>query len=459
MKKLICLLLAVLMLCGLTVTASAADAETAEFAPVLRFVLASDTHILGDNDSEEQRIQKMMELAYKEAERDKSYQTIDALLIAGDLTNDGVKDEFERFWGAVSASLKGETRFLGVVAKNHDGYEMGRSELRGYYEQLTGNDADFHVVIGGYHFIGLSVSANKSKHYDKDQLKWLDSQLAEATADDAEKPVFVMHHEHVRNTVYGSSSFDGWGVKFFTDILKNYPQVVDVSGHSHYPINHPGSIWQGAFTALGTGAVYYSEFTIDKARCYHPADAYETSTFRIVELDAQNNMRLRGYDVLAGEQICEDILANPAKADNRDYAPDKREAASLAPAFGDTAEITAEKEFGKLTVTVPAAASQDGMPVVLYRAELKTKSGKSWDKVWTLPPYYRAAQSTSASLEFTDLPAGEYIVCVTAENAYGKASEPLELTVTVDGSKGWKAAGTRIAHAFGKIKDFFANLF
>lgn len=459
MKKLICLLLAVLMLCGLTVTASAADAETAEFVPVLRFVLASDTHILGDNDSEEQRIQKMMELAYKEAERDKSYQTIDALLIAGDLTNDGVKDEFERFWGAVSASLKGETRFLGVVAKNHDGYEMGRSELRGYYEQLTGNDADFHVVIGGYHFIGLSVSANASKHYDKDQLKWLDEQLAEATAADAEKPVFVMHHEHVRNTVYGSSSFDGWGVKYFTDILKNYPQVVDVSGHSHYPINHPGSIWQGAFTALGTGAVYYSEFTIDKARCYHPADAYKTSTFRIVELDAQNNMRLRGYDVLAGEQICEDILPNPAKAENRDYAPDKREAASLAPAFGDTAEITAEKEFGKLTVTVPAAASQDGMPVVLYRAELKTKSGKSCDKVWALPPYYRAAKSTSATLEFTDLPAGEYTVFVTAENAYGKASEPLELTVTVDGSKGLKAAGTRIAHAFGKIKDFFANLF
>ena len=110
MKKLICLLLAVLMLCGLTVTASAADAETAEFVPVLRFVLASDTHILEDNDSEEQRIRKMMELAYKEAERDKSYQTIDALLIAGDLTNDGVKDEFERFWwGRQRVAERGNT--------------------------------------------------------------------------------------------------------------------------------------------------------------------------------------------------------------------------------------------------------------------------------------------------------------------------------------------------------------
>ena len=45
----------------------------------------------------------------------------------------------------------------------------------------------------------------------------------------------------------------------FAEILKNYPQVVDFSGHSHVPINDPRSIHQKHFTALGTGSLSYFE--------------------------------------------------------------------------------------------------------------------------------------------------------------------------------------------------------
>lgn len=459
MKRFICSVLVILLLCSISFTAFAKESEETDFVPVLRFVLASDTHILGDNDSEEQRIQKMMELAYKEAESDKLYKKVDALLIAGDLTNDGTKDEFDRFWNAVSSSMHDETMFLGVVAKNHDGYEMERSELRGYYEQLTGNEADFHVVINGFHFIGVSVSEKKSKHYDKKQLQWLEEQLDEAVAEDGNKPVFVMHHEHPRDTVYGSSFFDGWGVTHFNKLLKKHPQAVDVSGHSHYPLNDPRSIWQGEFTALGTGAIYYSEFTIDSTRCYHPDDSKETSTFRIIELDKDGNMHLRGYDVLEGKRLCEDIIPNPAKSENREYTPEKRAEASKAPAFDETAELTVEADYGELAVNIPAASSQDNMPIVLYRAKIKNKRGRTVDKAWALPAYYRAVESPPVSIEFTDLSAGEYTVLVTAENAYEKESEPIELSVTVDGDKGVKAFGKRVSHGFNKIKDFFVNLF
>ena len=207
MKKIVSVLLALIILCLSVGTLTFAKDTDSSFVPVMRFVAASDTHVRSDGDTNEQRICKMMELAYGIADADPVYNKVDALVIAGDLTNDGTKDEFDKFGAAVKGSLRDETQFLGVVAKNHDGYEMKRTELRDYFKNLMGIDADFHTVIGGYHFIGISASENDAEHYDSGQKKWLKQQLDIATAEDPEKPVFVIHHEHVRGTVYGSSLY------------------------------------------------------------------------------------------------------------------------------------------------------------------------------------------------------------------------------------------------------------
>ena len=458
MKKLLCCLLCCLLLIGCAAPAFAASADE-DFTPVIRFVACSDTHISDSNDTNEHRIQAMMELAYGIADSDPNYTALDALLIAGDLTNDGTKTEFDRFWAAVSGALREGTQFLGVVAKNHDGYEMKRAELRAYYNALTTNDADFHTVINGYHFIGLSASENDAAHYDAGQLSWLKEQLDAATAEDPQKPVFFMHHEHVRGTVYGSSQYDGWGITKFTSILNQYPQVVDFSGHSHYPLNDPRSIWQGNFTAVGTGAITYSEFTIDLYRAYHPADSRATANCWIVELDAASNMRLRGYDVNEGVLLCEEVLKNPADPANRDYTPAKREAASKPPVFDDSAALTLEPGFGTCTVTAPAAQSEDGLPVVLYRVNVKDSLGMTVAKTWILPGYYRAIPQETVSETLTDLPAGEYTVSVVAENAYGMQSAPLQASVKVDGETGIRGLFVRISALFNAIKEFFVRLF
>ena len=85
---------------------------------------------------------------------------------------------------------------------------------------------------------------------------WAKEELKKAAEDDPTKPIFVQQHYHITNTVYGS---DLWGTDVFTSILNKYPQVIDFSGHSHYPINDPRSIWQGRFTALGCGTLAYFE--------------------------------------------------------------------------------------------------------------------------------------------------------------------------------------------------------
>ena len=406
-----------------------AAAQDTAFKPVLRFIASSDTHVRDDSDMTVDRIGKMLDLGYAAAASDPSYGKLDALLIAGDLTNDGTETEFVKFRDAVFGSLRDGTRFLGVVAKNHDGYKMRRAKMRDVYETLTGNDADFHVVIGGYHFIGLSASKNDLAHYDAGQLIWLKKQLDAAVADDPDKPVFVMHHEHVMNTVYGSTAYEMWGVPYFTAILRQYPQVVDFSGHSHYPLNDPRSIWQGEFTAIGTGAIYYADFCIGAARSYDVDDEYDVSTCWIVEVDAANRIRLVGMDVLAGEALCEYVLDNPADPANRDYTPAKRKASSAAPVFPAGSALTVREDGDKRILAIPAAQPTDGMPVVLYRVTVQNKHGVTVNRDWTLPKYYYVNDQDTIEHTLRGVPAGKYTVRVVAETAYGVQSEALETEV------------------------------
>ena len=450
-----------LLLCGTVcfgLPTTAAAAEDA-FVPVLRFVASSDTHVTGDGDVRTQRIGKMLEKAYAVAESDATYNALDAVLVVGDLTEDGTPAQFDAFGRAFESGLQDDTKLLAVVAKNHDGYNQSRGDIRATCAALTGNDADFHVVLNGYHFIGLSASANKALHYDAGQLTWLNKQIAAAVKEGPNKPVFVMHHEPTVETTYGSRIYDGWGVPYFGALLRKYPQVVEICGHSHYPLNDPRSVWQGAYTAINTGAIKNSEFTVDEIRSYHPADYYDVASYWIAEVNAQNDLHLCGMDANAGEILCEYILKNPADKTNRDLTPAKRKAASKAPAFPDGTALTVEPTEGGCRVTVPAAQSTDEMPVILYRICAKDALGGPVAKSWTLAPYYRADGADEIVLELQNLADGTYTVCVTAENAYGKQSSPLQTTVSVEGKTGFDHLLDLIRQFFADVKDFFVHLF
>lgn len=394
------------------------------FEPVLRFVIASDTHIEMIGDARCHRIQKILKLAYSDAKQSKTYQKLDAAIFAGDLTDDGRYDEFIGFRSAVdSVRKKDETQFLAVVAKSHDGNTLSKKSLS-VYESLSGSDSDFHVVINGFHFIGLSASKTQGDHYSEYQRDWLREQLNEAAAADPSKPIFVTHHEHVKDTVYGSSDVDGWGIDYFKDIFEQYPQIIHFSGHSHYPLNDPRSIWQGAFTAVGTGAVYYAELTVDGENCVHPTHYRSIAQAWIVEVNAQNEVRLRGFDALSGELLCKYTLHDVANARAREYTPEQELAASSAPAFASDASVSVRKKIGgKISVTVPAAESTDGSIIFMYRLKVTDKDGKIVDEQKLVNDYWLA--NSYKTIRFTTDAESGCTVSVIAENAFGMESEPL----------------------------------
>ena len=402
-----------------------------EFLPVFRFVICSDSHIEGVGAPGYLRLKKMVDFSIAYACENDNYNKIDTFIIAGDITNKGKKEEFHAFKEIYDyAKEKGE-KFLCTVAKGHDSITMKKKSLA-YYKSLTNQETDFHRVIGGYHFIGLSTCKSlPHKHYSPFQKMWLKKELKKAVSDTHDKPVFLIHHEHVKNTVYGSSDFDGWGNRFFTGVFNKYPNVVDFSGHSHYPVNDPRSVWQNEFTAIGTGSLKYTELTVDDERKVHPPTCEICSNFLIVEADKDSNLRIIGIDCLAGEILCEYYLKNPADKNNREYTKEKQLSRAKAPTFSNDAEITLTEKDGVYSAEYPKAQSTDGTPVFIYRFYLYDEKGNTVTAGKTLPSYYLHKVEDTYTASLGKLSKGKYTLKIFAENAYGMKSEPIEKTIKI----------------------------
>lgn len=396
-----------------------APKDTGDFSSVMRFVVTSDSHITTIGDFQSTRLEKMIKMGYKIAEKDEEYNKLDAVLVAGDITDMGTKIAFGSIKAATKPVLKGDTQFLATVSTSHDDRSLGKESLA-LYEEIMGQETDFHRVINGFHFIGVSASKTEGEHYSEYQKEWLTEQLDTAVADDPSKPIFVIQHEHISNTVYGSSDFEGWGMPDFNDILKNYPQVIDFSGHSHYPINDPRSVWQGEYTALGTGGLYYTELTVDDIKTYHPSDYRFVSTFWVVEVDADNRIRLRAVDLGAKEYLCEYILESPA---DRNYTPEQQMKRSKPPVFENDASI---RVIGD-KVIFDAAESADGMPIFIYRAFAVDAEGNRTPVGKAVAGYYRYNVPDTVKIALENLPEGDYTLEVVAENCYSIQSEPLKI--------------------------------
>ena len=401
-----------------------------EFVPVFRFVICSDSHIEGIGSPGYYRLKEVIDYSLSFAEKDQNYNKIDRFFIAGDITNRGTKKEFDAFKELYDYALQRGADFLCTVAKGHDSIAMKKKSLE-YYKFLTGQETDFHKVIGGYHFIGLSTCNRNNKYYSLSQKLWLKRELKAAAMATPDKPIFVLHHEHVKNTVYGSSDFDGWGNRFFSGVFEKYPNVVDFSGHSHYPVNDPRSVWQKEFTAVGTGSLKYVELTVDNDRKVHPDFFDSCANFLIVEADERSNLRIYGVDCMEEKILCEYYLKNPADSSNREYTKEKQLARSVAPAFADGTEITVEENSSIYVVSYPPAVCADGGPVFIYRVYIEDAKGNTVKSEKYVPTYYLYGEDEDIRICIGMLSKGKYRIKVIAENAYGMKSEHIEKTLEI----------------------------
>ncbi len=398
-----------------------------DFVPVMRFLAASDTHIETLGDIGCRRVSAMLKTAYAISDADQDYQKLDAVVFSGDITDNGKKESFKAFAATTEEGLREGTERLAIIAKAHDSYKYSYKS-RDVFTETTGQEPDFHRVIGGFHFIGISRSDTR-KHYSEAQINWLDENIAAAVKENPQRPVFVFQHEHVRDTVYGSSETDGWGLDVFTDVLKKYPQAVHISGHSHFPANDPRAIWQGEFTAINDGGLSYFELAVDGKNGQYPDERERMTQALIIEIDADNRVLVKVLDVDAGKIMREFLIDNIAEEHKTKFSFEARRENSSAPLFPDVATLSYKKDGLKHYITVPQATVTEDNEVFVYRITVLNEKGKAVHEDWVFSDYFFADKPESITFDGFITLSKSFTVKVCAEDVWGNKSEPLEMKI------------------------------
>lgn len=249
-KSILAILSAVSMaFAGLSGSAADQPIDTKKENASFCATLISDVHI----DYREAIFQGLL---YKGLSGLSSAQTpVDAVVVAGDLTNYGDKKSMERFYKILTdATPKGTELF--TATGNHDiGHVrdsgLTQDEARENFCELTNKylktDIDkiyYSKEICGYKFIALSDEAQKSWDHPEisdAQLAFLDSELAEGTKDG--KPVFVVCHWPINGTNGQETVWDDGGMDDCSDAVKTVLEkysgknIFYISGHLHEGIS------------------------------------------------------------------------------------------------------------------------------------------------------------------------------------------------------------------------------
>ena len=201
-------------------------------------------------------------------------ENVDVIVYAGDSVHAGTEYSFNLFksiWEQYFPFNDANSPILNIILGNHDYYPKNPdypnhedderddpAVLQERFEKYYGEKPFSHKVINGIHFINWS-SENSSSDKSNTNVAWAKEQIEIALKDDPtgnSKPIFVTTHLGPIWTCYGT---DLWGNKDVLDTIKDYQNVISISGHSHYSIIDDKSIWQGQFTAIQTQSTSYIE--------------------------------------------------------------------------------------------------------------------------------------------------------------------------------------------------------
>ncbi|MBR5626972.1 MAG: metallophosphoesterase, partial [Thermoguttaceae bacterium] len=414
---------------------------------ILRFAVMSDVHFNGNPEAPEvQRFRRAMEFMY-EYSGQQAYPNFDALVVAGDMSNNGVEEQIGLFKKTMDAGLKEGTEAI-LCMGNHEFYGGNKS----LWEKTFGLETNHRYEVKGFQFVTLSPETGSKSNGDYlYALDWFQQEVAAACAADPKKPVFVIQHYHVTPTVYGSRGEDNWGAIDLFDTLQKYPRVIDFSGHSHYPINDPRSAWQGCFTAFGTGTLSYFEMGGEGGRYNKFPEGYRNAAqFYVVEVRQDNSVVLKPYDIISDSFF--DVVyfvTEPGAAEKYVYT-DERYQTSAKPQWSPNANaVCVESTANEAVFEFPQATCPD--VVHSYRIDVEKKeldertnneTWKNFGSSYFWSEYYFKNQPQTMRTELIDLDEkSSYRAKIVALNPFFKESEqkltlefstPADPTETVD---------------------------
>lgn len=176
--------------------------------------------------------------------------TLDALVLSGDLTDHGEEAEWEMLKSAFSGYTPAKN--LIMAQGNHDTwteddkYDLARTYFIKYNKEIAGREIEneyYSTKINGYTFIVLASETDRTAAYISDkQLEWLRAEMETASKDGL--PIFVICHwpinqSHGLPETWGDDDMEpddgGLGDQSaqVEEILKSYENVFMITGHIH----------------------------------------------------------------------------------------------------------------------------------------------------------------------------------------------------------------------------------
>ena len=242
----------------------------------LSFVAVSDVHVMDESITEFN-----FENLFKDLGN--SQERFDAMVIAGDLTELGLKGEYDRFFGVLDRQDVIDT--LLIATGNHDvryAYKKNKPLIMKKAEEYLGIDTKgesfYKYEINGYKFVVMGSERQEfERAYISDrQLEFLDSEL-KASAENG-RVTFVICHQPLKEThglpeVWRTGDL-GDQSQQVRDILTKYKNVVYINGHLHdgmyersvetlsenvYSVNLPSFGKTNDFGVKDKGIGYYIE--------------------------------------------------------------------------------------------------------------------------------------------------------------------------------------------------------
>ena len=282
-----------------------------------------------------------------------------------------------------------------------------------------------HKIIKGYHFITLGL------YITEEQDKWAQHEIRSALRASGKKPVFVVYHRPIKNTVWGSLETLPYS-EALQKLLLSSRRIINVCGHLHTAVENPFTLYQrtGGATVIhcpmsGVGYIYAGG---DNARLLTPYQS--RSLFFEVK---GSTVLVHKVDNLAEKEIGKPWII---EIEGKQYYTEGRKQKAKKPAFPQGASAKATVAPGGFAIVFdkavcPESEAQDDSAVPVYRFDVM----KNGEKVATTSRHADYCSSCPGE-RFEDLvpialEKGVYTVRITPISFFGKEGRPISAKLRV----------------------------
>lgn len=327
-----------------------------------------------------------------------------------------------------------------VCAGNHDLWTSGRDAnleipFKRFCEKLAvPSENPYHTVIKDYDFITISEDINCN--YTPELTAKLAEKLETAARRNSGKPIFVLSHFPPKNTMSGSSNTSG--KEAFRELFNKYPNVISISGHTHYPSEDERCLWQGEFTAFTASTLSYACINEDLFNTCNSILPFAREAVQALYMEVfADHIEIHRYNVEDAREIKPDKVWSfklPYDPENPKYSITRRAEKRNAPVFPDDAKLLLRYDYGFVYAVFDAATHDDMVQYYQIEAARKDADGvyQTVKSVKYASDFYRL-QGNQAKRMFFKLPedmlvAGEpHKISVYAIESFGKKSKPLTI--------------------------------